>query len=78
MIANDGKGGTKYQGLAPDVHLIGLKVLDATGSGSTSAVIAAIEFAIAHKEDLDIDVINLSLGHPISRVGGQRPAGPGR
>jgi len=65
MIANDGKGGAKYQGLAPDVHLIGLKVLDKDGSGSTSAVMQAIEFAIQHKEDLGIDVINLSLGHPV-------------
>ena len=65
MIANDGNGGGKYQGIAPDVHLIGLKVLDANGNGTTSDVIQAIEFAIRHKDDLDIDIINLSLGHPI-------------
>ena len=65
MIANDGKGGDKYQGLAPDVHLIGLKVLDSDGNGKASDVIRAIEFAIANKDLLDIDVINLSLGHPI-------------
>jgi serine protease AprX len=65
MIANDGNGGGKYQGIAPAVHLIGLKVLDSNGAGTTSAVIQAIEFAIRHKDDLDIDIINLSLGHPI-------------
>ncbi len=65
MIANNGKGGGPYQGLAPDVHLIGLKVLDSNGNGSTSNVIRAIEFAVEHKTDLDIDIINLSLGHPI-------------
>ncbi len=65
MIANDGNGAGKYQGMAPDVHLIGLKVLDHDGNGTTTRVIQAIEFAIQHKEDLDIDVINLSLGHPI-------------
>ncbi len=65
MIANDGSGGPKYQGLAPDVHLIGLKVLDGDGNGKASDVIRAIEFAVANKDTLDIDVINLSLGHPI-------------
>jgi serine protease AprX len=38
-------------------------VLDANGQGYTSNVIDAIEFAIANKKTLDIDVINLSLGH---------------
>ena len=33
--------------------------------GYTSDVIAAIEFATANKAALGIDVINLSLGHPI-------------
>jgi serine protease AprX len=65
MIANDGQGDAKYQGMAPGVHLIGLKVLDQNGNGLTSAVIQAIEFAIANKDALDIDIINLSLGHPI-------------
>ena len=47
------------------VRLIGLRVLDASGSGYTSTVIQAIEFAIANKATLGIDVLNLSLGHPI-------------
>ena len=54
-----------YEGVAPGVKLIGLKVLDANGAGYTSTVIAAIEFAVANKHALGIDVINLSLGHPI-------------
>jgi serine protease AprX len=45
--------------------LIGLRVLDAHGAGETSQVIQAIEFAIAQRDTLGIDVINLSLGHPI-------------
>ena len=55
--------GTNYQGVAPSVSFIGLKVLDANGQGYASDVIDAIEFAIANKVALDIDVINLSLGH---------------
>jgi serine protease AprX len=42
-----------------------LKVLDASGAGRTSDVIRAIEFATANKARLGIDIINLSLGHPI-------------
>jgi serine protease AprX len=54
-----------HAGIAPDARLIGLKVLDASGSGYTSDVIAAIDFAIANRRSLGIDIINLSLGHPI-------------
>src|ERR1051325_293947 len=54
----------QYEGVAPDAHLIGLRVLDNSGSGSTSRVTAAIEFATANKAALGIDVITLSLGHP--------------
>src|SRR5207253_8203910 len=54
----------QYEGVAPDAHLIGLRVLDDSGSGSTSDVLAAVEFAIANKAALGIDIINLSLGHP--------------
>ena len=35
------------------------------GAGTTSDVISAIEFATANKDRLGIDIINLSLGHPI-------------
>jgi subtilisin family serine protease len=62
-----GSGGLsngEYGGVAPHARLIGLRVLDNSGSGSTSDVIAAIEFATANKVALGIDVMNLSLGHP--------------
>ena len=48
----------------PACRLVGLKVLTANGGGSTSDLIAAIEFATANKAALGIDIINLSLGHP--------------
>jgi serine protease AprX len=54
-----------YGGLAPKARLIGLKVLDKDGVGRTSDVISAIEFALAKRSSLGIDVINLSLGHPV-------------
>jgi len=55
----------EYEGVAPGVSFVGLKVLDKNGGGRTSDVIRAIEFAIANKKKFGIDIINLSLGHPI-------------
>src|SRR5207302_5038314 len=47
------------------VKFVILKVLDKTGAGLTSDVIRAVDFAVANKTTLGIDIINLSLGHPI-------------
>ena len=55
----------EFQGIAPNVNLVGLKVLDSLGQGSTSDVIRAIEYVTANKDRLHVQVINLSLGHPI-------------
>src|SRR6185437_11868518 len=66
MIKNkDDKSDARYRSVAHGSKLIGMKVLADDGSGYTSTVIDAIEFAIANKEKLKIAVINLSLGHPI-------------
>jgi len=54
-----------YVGVAASARLIGLKVLDAQGQGTTDNVIRAIEFAVVNKNALNIKVINLSLGHQI-------------
>jgi len=48
-------------GIAPGAQLIVLKVLDASGQGRISDVIAAIEYAIANRYTLNIRVINLSI-----------------
>ncbi len=53
-------------GVAPRAHLINLKVLDRKGAGKASDVIEAIDWAIAHKDDYNIKVINLSLGGPVN------------
>ena len=51
-----------YNGTAPSANLINLKVLDDTGRGSASNVIAAIDWAITNKTTYNIRVMNLSLG----------------
>jgi serine protease AprX len=54
-----------YAGMAPNVNIINLRVLDQNGSGTDSQVIAAIQQAIALKSTYNIRVINMSLGRPI-------------
>jgi len=57
-------GGT-YAGVAPGIKLLSLRVLDSKGTGRTSDVIAALQFAVANRGRVGIRIINLSLGHPI-------------
>ncbi len=56
---------TQYTGIAPNANIINLRVLDSTGAGSDSQVIAAIQRAIQLKSTYNIRVINLSLGRPV-------------
>ncbi len=39
----------RFSGVAPGAHLVNLRVLDGKGQGTTSDVIAAIEWAIANQ-----------------------------
>ena len=57
--------GRTFRGVAPNVNLINLRVLDANGGGQESDVIDAIERAIQLKATYNIRVINLSLGRPV-------------
>lgn len=54
-----------FRGVAPEVRLVNLRVLDGRGRGSDSAVIAALERAIQLRSLLNIRVINLSVGRPV-------------
>lgn len=54
-----------YTGAAPEVSIVALKVLDSQGAGSTSSVIAALEWVAANHLAYNIRVVNLSLGHPV-------------
>lgn len=53
-------------GVASGVRLINMKVLDGAGRGYTSTVLTALEAVLNNKASFSIDVVNLSLGHPIS------------
>ncbi|HEY7406116.1 MAG TPA: S8 family peptidase [Candidatus Angelobacter sp.] len=65
--AHDSQNGysSKYVGIAPNANIINLRVLNASGAGTDSQVIAAIQRAIQLKSTYNIRVINLSLGRPI-------------
>ena len=63
-IAGDGdaRADGRYKGVAPAAALVGVKVLDANGSGTMAGVTAAIDWVVQNKDLYGIEVINLSLG----------------
>jgi len=54
-----------FRGIAGNVNLINLRVLDQNGLGTDSEVIAALDEAISLRTRYNIRVINLSLGRPV-------------
>lgn len=51
----------KYIGVAPGANLISVKVADDRGRATVLDVIYGLQFAVDHKDDYNIRVINLSL-----------------
>ena len=51
--------------IAPGAHLVDLKAMGADGSGVTSNVIAALNWAIDNKAAWNLKVVNISLGHGV-------------
>jgi serine protease AprX len=61
LAGNGHDSGGRRTGVAPGATLLVEKVLDASGQGYISNVIAAIDYAIANKDALNIRVMNLSV-----------------
>ncbi len=62
-IAGNGFGSDgKYLGIAPKANIIAIKTLNSEGSGDSSDVIAAIQWALDNRARYNIKVLNLSLG----------------
>jgi serine protease AprX len=62
IIAGNGfDSGGGRSGIAPGARLIALKVLDESGKGRISNVIAALDHVIAHRDRFNIRVVNLSV-----------------
>jgi len=55
----------EYRGVAPEASLINLRVLDDNGVGTVSGVVEAIDWAVEHRAQYKIRVLNLSLGAPV-------------
>ena len=71
IIGGNGSNSTGsyiVRGLAPGANIVNLRVLDGNGMSTDSAVIAAIQRAIALKNagTYNIRIINLSLGRPVT------------
>ncbi|MBA3064522.1 S8 family serine peptidase, partial [Candidatus Woesearchaeota archaeon] len=58
IISND----TTYRGVAPDAKLIAIKVMDSSGSGLYSDIIAGIDWCVNNASKFNISVISMSLG----------------
>jgi serine protease AprX len=54
-----------FYGVARLAGIVSVRVLDETGSGNVSDVIAGIQWVIATRDRYHTRVLNLSLGHPV-------------
>ena len=62
IIANSEKGTDgEWNGIAPGVNLVGVRVLDESGAGSYESVISGLQWVIENKSRYNIRVVNLSL-----------------
>ena len=61
-----GTGAPNYEhvGMAPQAFLVGVKVLDAGGSGSFATVMAGMEWTVEHRYEFNIRAASMSLGGP--------------
>jgi serine protease AprX len=67
------RAGSGMVGVAPGVRLVSMKVLDGAGQGYTSTVLSALEDVLNNRGNFGIDVVNLSLGHPITEPAATDP-----
>jgi serine protease AprX len=62
ILAGQGDGNAAYRGVAPGAALVGVKVMNSSGSGSTSTIISGVQWCIDHKTTYNIRILNMSLG----------------
>jgi serine protease AprX len=73
MASSGALSNHEYQGVAPALNIHAFKVLDGRGKGKTSDVISALEFITANRTKLNVQIVNLALGHPIYAPGKDDP-----
>ncbi|NLZ39635.1 MAG: S8 family peptidase [Firmicutes bacterium] len=60
--ASGKQSNSKYRAPAPEANIVGIKVLNKSGSGPLSTVIQGIQWCVANQAKYKIRIINLSLG----------------
>ncbi len=66
IIANSQKGADgDWNGVAPDVKLAGVRVLDETGYGTYETVIMGLQWVLENQARYNIRIVNLSLVAPV-------------
>ena len=63
-VAGTGAPTYEHPGMAPQANLVGVKVLDAGGSGSFSVVMAGMQWTVDHRYEFNIRAASMSLGGP--------------
>jgi serine protease AprX len=56
----------RYPGVAPQVNLVDVKVMDDLGIGTTSDVIAGLQWIYENKDVYNIRIVNLSLNSTVA------------
>ena len=62
IAAGTGEGNSAYTGVAPGAALVGIKVLNQQGSGTTSQILSGIDWMVRNKDNYGIRIGNMSLG----------------
>ncbi|HYP00987.1 MAG TPA: S8 family serine peptidase, partial [Pyrinomonadaceae bacterium] len=65
IAAGNGRiSNAEYIGIAPNANIINLRVLNSKGQGTTSGLLAALDWVAANRTLYNIRVVNMSLGSP--------------
>ena len=63
-VAGTGAPTYEHPGMAPQAYLVGVKVLDAGGSGSFATVMAGMQWTVDYRYEYNIRAASMSLGGP--------------
>ena len=63
IAAGDGySSGGNYRGMAPDCHLISVRILNRTGNGKMTDILPAFTWILRHRYEYNIRIVNISIG----------------
>jgi len=64
VAGNGAQSDGLYTGAAPEARLVGVKVMNKTGTGLLSTIIRGIDWVVQNRERYDIRVVSMSIGTP--------------